>query len=458
MFRSINPFTEEEFGETLFLSDEELEKKFSFSTRVLSSWSALDIHKRIVFVQNLKNLLKSEKKTLATLITHEMGKPLQQSLAEVEKCIKLCEYVSEQAPVFLADKTNLPSAPENSYVSFQPLGIILGIMPWNFPFWQVLRFALPVLLGGNTVFLKHAPNVMLCATELEKLFIKAGFPLGVYQNLPISIEQTEKIIADRRVRGLSLTGSVKAGRVVSALAGRYLKKSVLELGGSDPYVILDSADLELASRECVLSRMNNSGQSCISAKRFIVTRKNAEKFTALVVEKMKSYKMENPVLPDTLLGPLARKDLREHLQSQVAFLKAKGAQVVLGAQLPEQKGYFYPPTVLKSDATTDNVCVFEEELFGPVAWIITVPDEESALRKANISPYGLGAAVFSRDMEQAEKWARNYLQAGACVVNQALHSHPALPFGGIKDSGYGRELSSFGFYEFMNVKTISISK
>lgn len=457
MFQSINPFTEEPLGETYPLSDQEMEEKLSLSARALPAWSDLDINKKIAFAQNLKELLQKEKKNLSALITKEMGKPLQQALAEVEKCAELCEYASKQAPLLLKDKTNLPFAPKNSYISFQPLGLILGIMPWNFPFWQVFRFALPVSLGGNAVLIKHAPNVMLCALELEKLFIKAGFPLGVYQNLPISLEQTKKALADQRIRGVSLTGSVKAGRAVSALAGRYLKKTVLELGGSDPYIILDSANLKIATRECVLSRMNNSGQSCIAAKRFIVTQKNAEEFSALVVEKMKSYKMENPILPGARLGPLARKDLREHLHSQTTLLMEKGAEALLGANIPRQKGYFYPPTVLKCDFDLPAGS-FEEELFGPVALIIIVSNEKEALRTANSSVYGLGAAIFSQDTKKAEKWARDYLQAGSCMVNQALRSHPALPFGGIKDSGYGRELSSYGFYEFLNIKTISVDK
>ncbi len=457
MFRSINPFTEEQFGETPTLLDQELEKKLSLSMHAFSAWSHLDIKEKLVFVQNLKTILREEKQTLSLLITQEMGKPLKQSLTEVEKCVQLCEYVSEQAPAFLKDKTHLPSTPKNSYVSFQPLGLILGIMPWNFPCWQVFRFALPVLLGGNTVLVKHAPNVMLCAVQLEALFLKAGFPSGVYQNLPISIEQTKKVISDSRIQGVSLTGSVRAGRAVATLSGQYLKKTVLELGGSDPYVILDSADLDLASAECVASRMNNSGQSCISAKRFIVTSQNAKTFTDLIVKKMKQYKMGDPMLPDTRLGPLARADLRENLHKQVSHLKKKGACALLGAYLPKEKGYFYPPTILKSD-TIDNVFDFKEELFGPVAWMIFVPDEKSALRTANASPYGLGSAIFCRDTKKAERWARNYLQAGSSVVNQALHSHSALPFGGIKDSGYGRELSGYGFYEFMNVKTISIAQ
>ena len=453
MFQSINPFTEEQFSEIAFLSDLELEEKLCFSSQVFTVWNSFHLDKKIVCVQNLIAILNQEKQELASLITKEMGKPLSQSVAEIEKCAQLCEYVATQAPFFLADKTHLPFAPKNSYIMYQALGVILGIMPWNFPFWQVFRFALPALLSGNTVLVKHAPNVMLCAIELETLFIKAGFPVGLYQNLPISLEQTTKVIKDSRLRGVSLTGSVKAGRSVAALAGEYLKKSLLELGGNDPYLILDSADLKLAAKECALSRMNNSGQSCIAAKRFIVTDKNADEFVALLTGEMKAYKMENPLLMETNFGPLARKNLRDHLHSQVNRLIYKGAEVLLGAQLPARRGYFYPPTVLRGSAAS-AVSSFEEELFGPVALVIIVSNEEEAVQIANHSSYGLGAAIFSRDIAKAEKLARDTMQTGSCVVNQALHSHPALPFGGIKDSGYGRELSACGFYEFVNIKTI----
>ncbi|MDE0118497.1 MAG: NAD-dependent succinate-semialdehyde dehydrogenase [Bdellovibrionales bacterium] len=454
MFQSINPFTEELFGETSSLSHSQIEEKLSFSTQAFGKWNQMSVETRVSYVSHLMALLEEEKKNLATLITKEMGKPITQSVAEIEKCQLLCEYISKQAPVFLADQKNIPSASSESYVIYKPLGAILGIMPWNFPFWQVFRFALPTLLSGNVVLVKQAPNVMLCGVELEKLFVRAGFPLGIYQNLPISIEQIEKMIADSRIRGVSLTGSVKAGRAVSALAGRYLKKNVLELGGSDPYIILDSADLEKAARECVLSRLNNGGQSCIAAKRLIVTKKNEKEFLSLLTREMQKYKMDDPMLPDTKLGPLARKDLRDHLHNQVEDLVKKGASILLEAKLPKnKKGYFYPPTILHT-VWGSEASAFAEELFGPVALVITIPSEEEALFVSNASPYGLGAAVFSKDEAQAEQWARDKIHAGSCAVNQALHSHPALPFGGIKDSGYGRELSAWGFYEFVNIKTI----
>ena len=451
-FQSVNPFTEEIFSEVPALSDKEWEQKLHLADQIFPSWEAKTLADRTAFIQSLIKILDQKKSELASLITKEMGKPIKQSLAELEKCIKFCEYTATHAPLFLEDKKCLPSAPSNAYVVYKPLGVILGIMPWNFPFWQVFRFTIPTLLCGNNVLVKPAPNVMLCGTQLEKLFIKAGFPLGVYQNLPVSIKQIKQIIVDPRVRGVSLTGSVRAGRKVAALTGQYLKKSVLELGGSDPYVILDSADLKQSAKECVLSRMNNNGQSCIAAKRFIVTDKNAEEFSSLVIELMKMYQMGDPFISQNSLGPLARQDLREQLHNQVNYLVDKGANILLGAQVPKKKGWFYPPTVLSVSASVASS--FNEELFGPVALIIRVPNEEEAARVANNSLYGLGSAVFSQEREKAEQWARNRLQAGSCAINQALHSHPALPFGGIKDSGYGRELSDWGFYEFVNVKTI----
>ena len=456
MFLSINPYTEEPLAETLALSDSEWDKKLALSAKSLSSWHPLPLHKKISLVQNLKASLLKNKTKLSTLITQEMGKPIRQSQAEVEKSTRLAEYMTYQAPLVLADQKNIPLAPKGSYITFQAMGIILGIMPWNFPIWQALRFALPTLLGGNVILLKPAPNVLLLSLQLEKLFLSAGFPSGVCQVLPISHEQTGKVIADRRVRGVSLTGSVKAGRAVASLAGKHLKKVVLELGGSDPYIIRDLADLKLSAQECVHARMNNSGQSCIAAKRLLVTRKNAKKFISFVKQELLLYnKAGDPMQENTKLGPLARRDLRENLHSQVKALIKKGAVCEMGGVMPQRKGWFYPPTLLHIQA--QELAYFEEELFGPVALVIVASKEEELLPLANHSPYGLGGAVFSQNKADAELWARDLVESGACAVNQALHSHPALPFGGVRDSGYGRELSTFGFYEFLNIKTITIN-
>ena len=461
MFKSINPYTEKCFSQRQSLSDSQLEKSLALGVSAGRLWRQSALKERAELVLNLKKSLGDHKTDLAQLMVQEMGKPLSQAEAEIEKCQLLCEYTSQYALDFLSDKTSLPSAPDGAYVMYEPLGLILGIMPWNFPCWQVLRFALPALLSGNAVLIKPAPNVMEVSFLLNKIFKLSGFLENVYQTLPISVSQTEKVIADFRVQGLSLTGSVKAGRATAELAGRHLKKSVLELGGSDPYLILDSVDLPLAAEQCVYSRMNNSGQSCIAAKRWIVTAKNSDSFIELAAEEMKKFKMADPLLPDTRLGPLARKDLRDHLHKQVKTLLRKGAEKILGAEKPKRKGYFYPPTVLSVSAErlksfVSDKEIWEQELFGPVALILVVSDEEEGIAAANASSFGLGSAVFGADKEQAENIAREKLQAGACAVNSVLHSHPALPFGGIKNSGYGREMSMFGFYEFVNVKTVCV--
>ena len=455
MLHSVNPYTEEQFSSFPELSPSELNTALDLASQAAALWSKQTIKARTQCVLTLAKELARHKKELALLMTQEMGKPIGQAEAEIQKSISLCQYTAGHAELFLRPRTKLPSAPAGAYVVYRPLGVILGIMPWNFPVWQVCRFALPALLSGNTVLIKHAPNVTGSALCLQKIFLKAGFPKGVYQNLVISVPQTALVIQDQRVQGVSLTGSVKAGREAASLAGRFLKKTVLELGGSDAYLILDSADLELASQECVSSRMINNGQSCIAAKRFIVTQKNADSFIDKVLQKMKYYKMDDPSLPAANLGPCARKDLRLLLHQQVEQLKVH-AELVLGGEVPQRKGYFYPPTVLASRKGRGEAASFQEELFGPAALVIVVGDEEEGIEAANQSCYGLGAGVFGADLEKAERIARDHLHAGACVVNKALHSHPALPFGGIKDSGYGRELAEWGFYEFMNIKTIQI--
>ena len=451
-FFSINPYTEKKFLQVSSLSSLQLKKVLISSGKAFEGWKRLTVRDRKVFIRNLIKILDEKKLELAKRITQEMGKPYSQSAAEIEKCQVLAQYVCRYAESFLKRKI-LPSSPQKSYVSFQPLGAILGIMPWNFPAWQTFRFALPVLAGGNVVLIKPAPNVMGGALLLKKIFDKAGFPKGVFQNLPISLPQTKELIGHPFIQGVSLTGSVKAGKAVAETAGRHLKKCVLELGGSDPYLILDKAHLELSAKECVLSRMNNNGQSCIAAKRFIVTKKNLKTFSNLVVQKMKTFKMGDPLLSQTTLGPLARKDLQQHLQRQVQALIKRGAKCLLGGLIPKRKGYFYPATVLiiKADKLP---AVFTEELFGPAALIIVVKNEAEALKAANASIFGLGSAVFGRDKALAESIVRDKISAGLGSVNRGLHSHPALPFGGIKQSGFGRELSEFGFYEFINIKTI----
>ena len=450
MFLSINPYTEKQIGHTSCLSQIDLQKKLDLSDRAFSHWNTASLNKKKEYVLNLKELLKKDPLPRAKLISQEMGKPLKQSLAEINKCQTLCEWSVERAKFALRDEKNLTSSP--SFACYRPLGVILGIMPWNFPYWQVFRFAITTLFGGNCVLIKHAPNVMGCAKELETLFLNAGFPDGVYQNLSISVEQTKALIAHRIVKGVSLTGSVRAGSSVSSLAGKYIKKSILELGGTDPYLVLEDADLDLASTKCVRSRMNNNGQSCIAAKRWIVNRKVFSDFKELSLQKLKAFKMGNPLSLNTRLGPLAREDLRTILHKQVSRLvNQKNVQLILGAKIPKKKkGYFYPPTLIQIPHTLP----IEEEFFGPVALITCVENDEQAIEASNLSPYGLGGAIFSKNVKKAKHLARVHLHAGGCAINEELHSHPALPFGGVKDSGFGRELSEQGFRTFMNLKTI----
>ncbi len=451
MFHSINPFTEQTIRETKALSDSECEKSLQVSQKNFLKWKTQDLKSRITFINCLKSQLKVQKDELAVMVSTEMGKPLIQAKGEIEKCLSLCDYMVQVAPQALGTKKDLAFAPPGSSVTCQPLGVILGIMPWNFPVWQVMRFCIPALLAGNAVVVKHAPCVMGVAEALSRLFQKS-FKSKVYQNLPLSLEQTQKTIAHPCIQGVSLTGSVNAGKAVACTAGRHLKKTLLELGGCDPYIVLEDADLKEAAHQCVLSRMNNNGQSCIAAKRFIVTKKNKDTFTDLVLKEMHSFdRMGDPLKTETRLGPLARKDLRDHLHQKVRELKNRGAGLLTGGHIPERTGWFYPPTVLSSDK--ESVLQYEEELFGPVALILHVKNETEALKLANTSPYGLGAAVFSQNKAKAHQVALQ-LQTGACAINQCLHSHPALPFGGVKNSGYGRELSLQGFYEFVNIKTL----
>lgn len=451
MVTTINPATEERIADYPYITNSELDTALAASQEAFENWRRLRSEDRAECLIRLGEELNSRMDILARLASLEMGKPIAEAKAEVKKCAAACFHFAEFGPGYLADQILVDANPKAS-VTFQPLGPILGVMPWNFPYWQVIRFAAPTLLAGNTVIIKHAPNTFGSAADLADVFKSAHFPAHVYQSLRATIDQSHQIIRDRRCAGVSLTGSTRAGRSVAAVAGEALKKCVLELGGSDAYVILDDADVELAAEKCVQGRMLNSGQSCIAAKRFIVTKKNAKEFTSLVRERMLTYEMGDPMQEATKLGPLAREDLRGQLHEQVRQSVIGGAQLVLGGEFPNRKGYYYPPTVLTQ--VKPGQAAFDEELFGPVASIVEAPDESTALRLANHSNYGLGGAIFSRDVERAEILARNELQAGVCFVNEFVRSDARWPFGGIKDSGIGRELSEFGFHEFVNIKSV----
>jgi succinate-semialdehyde dehydrogenase/glutarate-semialdehyde dehydrogenase len=399
----------------------------------------------------LSESLEKNKENLAKLMALEMGKPLAQGRSEVEKCAWLCSYYADKAEGFLNDEYVQTDA-SKSYVSYQPLGVILSIMPWNFPFWQVLRFSAPALMAGNGVILKHSENTSTCALAIEKMIQKAGFPADLFHTILVDKSDMQPVVQHKGIAAVTLTGSTKAGKSVAAQAGKVLKKTVLELGGSDPYLILEDADLELASMICANSRLLNSGQTCVAAKRFIVVESVYEKFLEFFTSKLQDRTVGNPFDEGVNVGPMARHDFRDELHRQVKESIDAGAIAEFGCEIPNEPGAFYPISLLTNVAP--GMPAYDEELFGPVAAVIKVGSEEEAIRVANDTNFGLGAAIFSRDVDRAEKIAADQLQAGCCFVNTLVKSDPRLPFGGIKDSGYGRELGLYGIREFVNIKTV----
>ncbi|MBW1763682.1 MAG: NAD-dependent succinate-semialdehyde dehydrogenase [Deltaproteobacteria bacterium] len=418
-----------------------------------SKWRDTNIANKSRFMKSAARVLRNNTDEYARLIIREMGKPIAQSRSEINKCALVCDFYAENAESFLRPEI-IPTDARKSFVVFEPLGIVLGVMPWNFPFWQVFRFAAPALMAGNTCLLKHASNVPGCALAIEAIFHEAGFPENTFRTLLVKSHKVNAIIDNPAIRAVTLTGSVTAGRAVAARAGSQLKKTVMELGGSDAYVILEDADLVSAVAECIEARLVNSGQSCIAAKRFIVVRSQIMEFERLLVQGMREKRVADPLLEDTEIGPLARIDLRDELHQQVMKSIEMGAECILGGEMPEGTGAFYNLTVLTN--VKKGMPAFDEELFGPVAAIIRVEDEKDAIRAANDSVFGLGAAVFTRDRERGERIATYELEAGNCFVNAFVRSDPRLPFGGIKQSGYGRELSHFGIKEFVNIKTLYV--
>lgn len=435
----------------------QVEQKAALAHRAFFAWRQVSVVERAALLRRLIVLLQERSAHFATIITQEMGKPVVQAEYELGKCVRGGQFYLEQGDKFL-QPILVPSDAGKSFIRYDPLGTILGIMPWNFPFWQVIRFAIPVLLAANVVLLKHAPNVPACALALERLFQDAGFPKGVFQSLFVSNACAERLIESDHIQGVSLTGSDRAGRAVAAAAGRGIKKSVLELGGSDPFVVFADADLDKCVPIAVQSRMLNSGQSCIAAKRMIVVREIANDFIERLVEGVKKLKMGDPMDRTTDIGPLARKDLRENLVRQTNLSIRKGARVLWGGvnnTLPDplQRGYFFPPTVLQAKP---EMPITTEETFGPLATILVAKDEPQAIQLANQTAYGLGASLWTRDLERAEHWIPQ-IEAGSVFVNGMVKSDPRLPFGGVKRSGYGRELSHFGMHEFVNIKTVWIA-
>ena len=451
--RSVNPATGNSLQSFVEMTEDEVNAIVESVHGAYRVWRETSFTFRTKRMKEVAHLLRDGKEEFGTLMTEEMGKPYKQSIGELEKCAWVCEYYADNAELFLAKK-NIVTEATNSFVSYQPIGIVLGVMPWNFPFWQVFRFAAPALMAGNAGILKHASNVQGCAQAIKDIFIAAEFPDNIFNNLVIGSDKVENVIKNPLVKAVTITGSTPAGKAVASLAGSMLKKTVLELGGSDPYVILEDADLDQAVNACIEGRMLNTGQSCIAAKRFIVVEPCLAEFTDKVANKIKNMKMGDPLDPTIDIGPMVNVSARDELHQQVIASMDKGAVIVTGGIIPESPGSFYLPTLLVD--VTPGMPAFDDELFGPVAVIIAAKDEQQALELANKTKFGLGAAVFTTDLEKGEKIATEVLEAGCCFVNDFVKSDPRLPFGGIKESGYGRELSEFGIREFVNIKTVVV--
>ena len=450
---SINPINNEQL-ESYEPSDSKfIEKALLRSTKSFQSWRSVSFRERAQVLKKVAAQIRDEAPGLALMATLEMGKPIQQSFDELAKCARTFDYYAKEGAKMLANEI-IETDARKSYVSYQPLGTVLAVMPWNFPYWQVFRCAAPILMAGNTMILKHASNVSGCALAIDSLFKNAGVPDGLFQTLLLPSSEVEALISHPAINAVTFTGSTVAGSKVAEAAGRAIKKQVLELGGSDAYVILEDADLDLAVKTCVDSRLNNSGQSCVSAKRFIVVKSIRKEFEKRMTLAMSAATWGDPLDNGNRIGPLARIDLRDKLHEQVQKSLELGAKLLCGGTIPEGPGAFYPPTVITN--VLKGMPAYEEELFGPVAAIIEAKNEKDAMLKANDSIYGLGAAIFSKDRKRAEILAAKELQAGNCFVNSAVHSDPCLPFGGAKQSGYGRELGSFGIREFTNIKTVFI--
>lgn len=447
---SINPANEKEIASYDRASQVEVLQKIKIANKAYQSWKKTSLVERSKLMHKLADVLEIHKKEYALLATQEMGKIIKQSLSEIEKCILVCRYYADNIETLLADE-HIKTEAQKSYVTFQPLGVMLAIMPWNFPFYQVIRFAVPAIITGNVSILKHASNVQGCAFALQDAFKEAGFPNGVFTNVNVSSKDVKNIIEHKHVVGVTLTGSEPAGRSVAEIAGKNLKKTVLELGGADAYIILEDVDIEKATDLALSGRLKNNGQTCIAAKRFIVLEEIYDDFIELFTLKMKNAKMGEPTEESTYYGPLARVDLRDELHKQVEKTINQGAKLILGGKIPEQNGAYYPATILAD--VTPGMVGFDEELFGPVASVIKAKNETEAIALTNNSDFGLGAGVFTSDVIRGEKIALQ-LEAGNSFVNKLVASDPRLPFGGIKNSGYGRELSNIGIHEFVNVKTI----
>ncbi|MBP6944803.1 NAD-dependent succinate-semialdehyde dehydrogenase [Patescibacteria group bacterium] len=450
MFTSLNPATEELLGEWPDHTADDVERKLTIAQTTFQTWKHTTIEQRSQLFRVLANNLRTQARTLGELATREMGKTITSAMAEIEKCALGCEYYAAQTANFLAPEV-IETDASRSEIRYEPLGPILAVMPWNFPFWQVLRFAAPALMAGNVGLLKHASNVPQCALALEKLFLEAGFPEGVFQTLLVRASAIEGIIRDPRIKAVTLTGSEPAGRDVGRIAGEEIKPSVLELGGSDPFIIFPDADLDLAVSTAITARLQNNGQSCIAAKRFLIHTTIAEAFTKKFIEGFEAMKIGDPMDESTQIGPLASAKLRTDLDDQVKRSVAAGARILTGGKYVGDKGFFYAPTILAD--VKSGVPAYHEELFGPVATLMIFETLPEAINLANDTDFGLGASVWTKDVDIIEHCSQN-LEAGSVFVNGMVKSIPSLPFGGLKHSGYGRELGWEGMRAFLNVKSV----
>ena len=451
--QSINPATGEILRSFEPLTGEALDQKLAAAAESFRAFADVPLEHKTLWMKKLAGVLESEKDELAALLTREVGKTITASRAEIAKCALACRYYAENAARILAEES-IPTEGTTSSVRWEPLGVVLAVMPWNFPFWQVFRFLAPALMAGNVALLKHSSNVPLCAMAIEALVRRAGFPRGTFQALLIDIDQVERVLADARVAAVTVTGSEAAGRAVAAQAGWLIKKSVLELGGSDPFVVMASADVKAAAETAVRARTVNNGQSCIAAKRFIVQERVYEEFVAHFVEGMEALKVGDPMKQDTDVGPLATAAQVDAVEAQLQAMIAAGGKILSGGGRMEGRGNFFEPTVVEGVPRT--AAVYREEVFGPVAMLFRVHSLEEALEVANDTPFGLGASVWTRHAEEQRRLIAG-LECGAVFVNAMVASDPRLPFGGVKKSGYGRELSATGMREFMNQKTVVIA-
>jgi acyl-CoA reductase-like NAD-dependent aldehyde dehydrogenase len=448
---TINPATGKVIGSYNNMSIEQINQKTKDARNSFEDWKKLDISERCTYMRRLGRVMKKNKEDYAKLITEEMGKPIRQSLAEIDKCAWVCDYYSEHAESFLRDEL-IPTEFRKSFVSFEPLGVIACIMPWNFPFWQVMRFAVPALTAGNVGILKHSSVCLGTALQIEQAFKDAGFPENIFQSI-IGDYRAGEALTQSDIDAVSVTGSVNTGRRVAELATKELKKFVLELGGSDPFIVLEDADLSQTAHMAAQSRLLNNGQSCIAAKRFIVVKDVVDKFTKLFVEETESEIVGDPMDSKTTVGPLVRDSQREALAKQVDDAKTRGASILTGGKSIKRDGYFYEPTIVSQ--VDHNMKIVKEEVFGPAAPIIIVNDEEEAISEANNSEFGLGASIWTNNIERGIRLARK-IQSGIVSVNEMVRSDPRLPFGGIKHSGIGRELSEVGIKEFVNIKSVVV--